>query len=76
MATVTGRVLWTPKSDNDIGEQRHLLLLARFNVRLVKADPARPGVRVPGLGTKVTVVGPVTRTKSGRKQIFALRVTE
>jgi hypothetical protein len=72
----TGRVLWKPKSDSDVGDQRHLLLAAHFHVRIVKPDPQRPQVELPGLGAKVTVVGPVIRTKSGKKQILAVRVTD
>jgi len=67
-ARVRGRVVWREASDPDGDGDRHIVVLSRMRLRVVKllADQALPGVGAEVEATGFTVVG-----ASGEREIVA-----
>jgi hypothetical protein len=67
-ARVRGRVVWREASDPDGDGDRHIVVLSRLRLRVVKL---RDGQALPGVGAKVEAVGFTTVGASGEREIVA-----
>ena len=72
---VEGRVVWREAVDADGDGDRHLVVVARFHVHVVKLPAAFPVRRLPRLGARVTATGAVFRGSSAEEEIRAERFT-
>jgi hypothetical protein len=71
---VRGRIAWIQRHDPDGDGDRHLVLVERGHVRLVKV-PLSAGVgRLPGIGHVVEATGPTLTGASGRSEVVAGRL--
>lgn len=70
-----GRVLWVLNEEVEHGGDAHLVVVARMRIRFAKiglSDRRRDGL--PGVGDRVTLVGPVVRGAHLDRQIWAWSV--
>jgi hypothetical protein len=68
-ARVRGRVVWREQSDPDGDGDRHIVVLSRMRLRVVKLT-AQSGA-MPALGSEVEAVGFTTVGSSGEREIVA-----
>ena len=67
-----GRVVWRELDDPDGDADRHLVLLSRFRLRIVKLMPGRDYDRtIPAIGDTVEAVGFTSIGASGHREIVA-----
>jgi hypothetical protein len=69
-----GRVAWVQKHDSDGDGDRHLLVVERFHLRIVKLTVELPVQRLPRLGAHVEVTGWLMKGGSGRDEIDTQRL--
>lgn len=74
-ARVRGRVVGVERVDPDGDGDRHLVVVARLDARLIKLPADFRVGRLPRLGSEVSATGPVVRGSSGRPAIRAERLT-
>jgi hypothetical protein len=67
-ARVRGRVVWREISDPDGDGDRHIVVLSRMRLRVVKL---LAGQALPGVGAEVEAVGFTTDGASGEREIVA-----
>jgi hypothetical protein len=67
-ARVRGRVVWREISDPDGDGDRHIVVLSRMRLRVVKL---LAGQALPGVGAEVEAVGFTTVGASGEREIVA-----
>ena len=67
-ARVRGRVVWREQSDPDGDGDRHIVVLSRMRLRVVKL---RAEQMLPGVGAEVEAVGFTTVGASGEREIVA-----
>jgi hypothetical protein len=67
-ARVRGRVVWREVSDPDGDGDRHIVVLSRMRLRVVKL---LAGQALPGVGAEVEAVGFTTVGASGEREIVA-----
>jgi hypothetical protein len=67
-ARVRGRVVWREISDPDGDGDRHVVVLSRMRLRVVKL---LAGQALPGVGAEVEAVGFTTVGASGEREIVA-----
>ncbi len=66
-----GRVVWRELDDPDGDADRHLVLLSRFRLRIVKLMPGRDYDRtIPAIGDTVEAVGFTSIGASGHREIY------
>jgi hypothetical protein len=66
---VAGRVAWIQQHDPDGDGDRHLIVVARLRVHIVKLDRRLPVRRLPGLGGWVDVTGTIEDGGSGHDEL-------
>jgi hypothetical protein len=74
-ANVSGRVVWRQAEDPDGDGDRHLMLVVRRHVRLVKLSRYLTVPRLPRLGTTIRATGYIMRGSHGRDEVDAERLT-
>lgn len=67
-ARVRGRVVWREVSDPDGDGDRHVVVLSRMRLRVVKL---LAGQVLPGVGARIEAVGFTTVGASGEREIVA-----
>jgi hypothetical protein len=67
-ARVRGRVIWREVSDPDGDGDRHIVVLSRMRLRVVKL---LAGQALPGVGAEVEAIGFTTVGASGEREIVA-----
>jgi hypothetical protein len=70
---VTGRVVWRQKHDSDGDGDRHLLVVSRLHVHLVKLAKDFAAVPLPRVGERVDAVGWMGRGSHGRTELATIR---
>lgn len=70
-ARVGGRVVWVERDDPDGDGDRHLVLVSRFRLRIVKVPGDLTAERLPSIGAFVEAVGLVLTGASGRDEVRA-----
>jgi hypothetical protein len=71
---VSGRVVWQQRHDPDGDGDRHLLIVGRLRLRVVKLVRGMAVPRLPRVGTRVDAVGWLMRGGSGHDEVNAQRV--
>jgi hypothetical protein len=72
---VVGRVVWRQLEDPDGDGDRHLIVVARLRVRIVKLPRRLPlGAAVPGVGARIEATGWIIRGASGEREIVTARL--
>jgi hypothetical protein len=72
-ARVRGRVVWVQKHDADGDGDRHLLVVDRFDSKIVKLTTGLALPRLPRIGAQVDAVGWLMRGGSGHIELNAQR---
>lgn len=76
-ARLEGRVVWVINEEERHGGDAHIIVMESLRIRFAKmslADRRRFGV--PGIGHRVTFVGPVTKGKHVDRQLWAWTVED
>jgi hypothetical protein len=71
---VRGRVVWVEHHDPDGDGDRHLLVMARRRIHIVKVARALPIGHLPGVGDRIDAVGYDAIGGHGRTELDALRL--
>jgi hypothetical protein len=72
---VKGRIVWVQHHDPDGDGDRHVALVSRFHVRLVKVPAILGAGPLPGRGQELTAIGYDLRGASGHQEIDAARLS-
>jgi len=73
-ARATGFVTYVRRKRAHAAPEVHFALIGRFGALIVKLDnPLR--LQTPGIGSRVTVVGPLVRAQNGMREIEARSVS-
>jgi hypothetical protein len=73
-AHVRGRVVWVEHRDPDGDGDRHLVVVARRRVHIVKVSRALPIRHLPGIGHRIDAVGYDAIGAHGRTELDALQL--
>lgn len=73
-AHVSGRVVWIQHEDPDGDGDRHLVIVGRLRLRVVKIPKTLPVSKLPGYGTRIDAVGYLSLGSSGHPEVIAARL--
>lgn len=76
-ARLRGRVLWVVNEKVEHGGDAHIVVVESLHVRFAKMNLAdRRRIGVPGIGHRVTLVGPIVRGAHVEQQLWAWKVED
>jgi hypothetical protein len=68
-ARLSGRVLWVRRQGLGPASKAQLIVVARFKPYVVKIAPVATGRRLPAIGHRLTVVGPLVASRAGLPEV-------